>query len=151
MIEHIWTIVCRVTCIDRFSNNVSLIEVVEQLRATPVDDTEEHVPAQLDIVTLWSRSNDNVPTRGAARTRLVAPGGEELLNVEYEVDLTNHPRARNRGRIVGFPVTASGKYEFRTERRLEDGGWETLGTYPVWVTAPAEDQARENGRPEVRE
>jgi hypothetical protein len=58
MIDHVWTILCSRAVIDRDTNNMSLLEVIEQLTlgdASPPVEGEGLAPIQLELVTLWTR------------------------------------------------------------------------------------------------
>ena len=56
MIQHIWTVPCRVTIADQDTNNVSLIEVLEEISLAPAaarfDPARPRLPLFFDVVTL---------------------------------------------------------------------------------------------------
>lgn len=136
MIEHIWTMPCRICTIDRDTNNVSLIEILEQIQVQKLSPTKGAAGvglAQLEIVTLWGRSDPEVPTSGKARTSLISPTGEMAFSFPYDVDLTNHKRTRQRGKMLGFPATTPGRYVFRVESQVAEDEWQTVAEIPIWV------------------
>jgi hypothetical protein len=137
MIQHIWTIPCRLSTTDRETNNVSLIEVLEEVTIPAMPPRQAvmgFVPAIFDVVTLWSRGNDDEPAAGFGRMRLVSPTGDTILEQPYAIDLRENRRIRSVGRILGFPAQDSGRYHFRVERRTNEADpWEEVVSIPIWV------------------
>lgn len=154
MIQHIWTVPCRVSLVDQESNNVSLIQVLEELgipTVMPPIPGPAMIPALFDVVTLWGREHEEQGAQGQARMSVISPTGEVLVSRVYDVDLREFRRFRSVSRILGFPAPVSGRYGFRVERRVgADGQWEERAVIPLWVNlqrpeAPANPQA--NGGP----
>ena len=68
-VEHIWTVLCKTTAIDQQTNNISLFNVVEELRievethdrhaAHPTLSKDLVIPAEMALVSLWKRINAN--------------------------------------------------------------------------------------------
>jgi hypothetical protein len=152
MIQHLWTLACRVSLVDQESNNVSLIQVLEELTIPTVAPQvfgPGMVLAMFDVVTLWGRENEEQGTQGRGRISIISPTGDELLAQEYEVDLREVRRARSVSRMLGFPAQGSGQYGFRIERRVAaDGQWERVAVVPLWVNiqqhqAPARPPAND--------
>ncbi len=144
MITHIWSVLCARTVIDSETNNISLIDVLEQLnlKVEPVPDGKVGlVPIPYEVVSFWRRTRSNEPTQGRARLRLLAPDGKEIGPAhEVQLDLSAHPRLRSRARGLGIPVLVSGEYHFTVELQSEDGGtWDEVARIPLQVTIePAE-------------
>lgn len=141
MIGHVWTVICSRVLIDRDTNNVTLVEVLEQvtLVASGPPPPESAVPLEMEIVTLWERRDENVPARARARIHLVAPDGKTANPLEYVVDLTTHVRTRSRTQVKGFPFRGFGRYEFRVAVR-QDGqeDWQEVSRAPLQVVAATE-------------
>ena len=89
------------------------------------------------VVVLWARSDYDAPEKGQSRIRMVTPGGREWFSGEYEVDLTQAPRARAAGRMVGFPSTSEGEHILKVEARTAVSGWSEEFEIPVWVRIQA--------------
>jgi len=154
MIQHIWTLACRIGITGRESNNVSLIEVLEEIVLPPMEarpgETPGMVPAFFEIVTLWAREDENQPERATGRLSLISPQGETVFGQEYEIDLSQFQRIRNTTRLFGFPMVGAGKYYFRSERRTNvDAPWEEVGGTPLWIRTAPQDAAPagQDGRP----
>jgi hypothetical protein len=149
MIQHIWTVPCRVTITDQDTNNVSLIEVVEEINLAPAavrfDPARPRLPLFFDVVTLWARERSDDPEVGFGRVLLFSPQGDLLIEQSTEIDLREKRRLRTFGRIIEFPTRGPGVYHFRVERRAGDGEeWQLAAMIPLDVTieeAPAEADA----------
>ena len=121
MIEHVWSVLCSHSVIDRESNNISLFEVIEKISGIAPVNAEGVVPIQLELVSLWSRENLEEPESGEARIIFLAPDGTEIGSpIPYAVDMSEYARTRHRSRINGIPIRGSGKYTFQTEIRKND-------------------------------
>lgn len=134
MIDHIWTVVCRQSVIDRDSKNLSLFNVLEQITIQGEANTEERtvIPMDLEVVSLWSRSDYNVPAKGVQRLTLLSPDGESLASGEQEIDLSKHRRFRNRARFRGLPMKGDGRYTFRVEQMTEEEAeWQHVTDIPL--------------------
>jgi hypothetical protein len=155
MIRHLWTIPCRVAITDQDSNNVSLIEVLEELVLAQapdhVQDARRLVPAFFDVVSLWSRGNLAQPETGYARSSLVDAQDRIVLLHETVVDLRQNVRLRTFGKILGLPVRDSGIYHLKVEARPDEAAaWQEVARVPIQITVmqPPEVQAG-NGQPQT--
>lgn len=142
MIDHIWTVLCTKSAIDRDSNNISLFEVLEQITAKgPAMGAEElaMIPVNCELVTIWSRSRDNRPCRGRGHLIFLSPTDAVMKEVEYDVDLTVHVRVRHRIGINGLAVREWGRHHFRVE--VQDEGeqqWRTVSSVPLHILLEGE-------------
>jgi hypothetical protein len=132
MIRHVWTVFCTSSAIDKDTNQVSLFDLIEQIRVqlanAPPAGQKAIVPAHFQVVTLWSRGDGNEAEIAPTRMRLMAPNGEELLR--SDVDLSEHQLRRVRLNLAGMPFVGDGRYHFRVE--LKDGDeWQVVGDVPV--------------------
>jgi hypothetical protein len=146
MIDHVWSVLCSRSVIDSSSNNISLIEVLEQLsirRMPPGADEEGVVPIQCELVTLWARADEEEPATGRGRITLVRPSGLAMPSQEFEIDLTRVQRTRHRARMNGVPVSEAGRYTFRIEFSTADGDtWDEVARVPLYVSfVPPESPA----------
>jgi len=143
----LWALLCQTSAIDRDSNNMSLFNVMEEVRFptnAPVvpmeseDQTEAAVPAlgQFQLVILWSRSHESVGEKSRVRIRVLAPGSEKTLTIgESEVDLNQFLRLRQRVNFSGIPLPTpepvAGTYEFIVEAKSTDREWEEMDRVPL--------------------
>lgn len=144
MIEHIWTILCSRVITSRETNNVSLIEVMEQLKLDVGTERGKKSPEQsviplpfdLVLVSLWSRTEDDKPIVGTGRDILLAPSGKTLGEQEFKIDLSDYMRMRTMRNFIHLPipVNESGKYRFRTELLdEEDKAWKLISNIPLII------------------
>ena len=82
MIECKWTIVCEHAVVDRFTNNLSLLQVVDQISVGGVPESNTQMPLPFDAMTLWERDDLESPETGQTRTVIVDPNGEETSATE---------------------------------------------------------------------
>jgi hypothetical protein len=156
MIDHIWTVPCRFSITDGASNNVSLIEVLEEFRVpfavpAPPGFVPRLVPATVDVVSLWARQDMNQAVAGFGRMSIVAPNGDEVAQTEYEINLREVQRFRAVSRMLGFPIQNAGRYQFRVQWRLNaNDAWQQVAVVPIWVQIdPSPAPNRDGGAPQL--
>ena len=135
MIKHIWTVICRKSTVDQESNNISLIEVVEQVTISgkqKSDSTEILVPMDFEIISLWSRDCDGVSVRGTAKIILINPNNEEITIKEIDIDLTVYKRLRTRIKFATFGVKYPGRHEFKVFLK-NNSEWNEVANIPVQI------------------
>ncbi len=121
MIEHYWTVLCSNSVIDSESNNISLLNVLEQINIqdTPPEKGEiKGLPFPSQIVTLWGRSDVNQPERGTARYTVQYTHGGETSQTEPNtspVDLTEYRRMRTRTNMPVLPIMGAGVHKIIVE------------------------------------
>lgn len=134
MIEHVWTVVCSKAVIDRETNNVSLQNVLEQLHIKGEPKSEGLVPMPFDVISLWSRSDDNEPYEGPMRMTFVSPSGKKLITTEGRINLLETERSRTVIHSQGIPIEEAGRFRFNIEHRLEgENEWHKVASIPLIV------------------
>ncbi|MGC1953832.1 MAG: hypothetical protein WA970_14945 [Gammaproteobacteria bacterium] len=136
MAEHIWTVLCARSLVDADTNNVSLIDVIEQLTLTgdPPDIPPDGKPIilagiQLTVVSLWTRTDPAQPDRVTFRVIVITPDGKRIIpKEEHELDLESHRRVRVFVRLNSFPYRGPGDYEWLIEERQQ-----TKSGKPKWT------------------
>jgi hypothetical protein len=132
----VWTVVCSKTSTDRDTNNISLFEVLEQLngQVPPEQAGQQGLLAfSLEVVSLWIRSDANVPERGTGRLVHVDADASEYPPVEFTVDLTEHKRMRTLVQIGGLRVRRSGTHVMRIDFQHGEEPWATVAAVPLDV------------------
>lgn len=135
MIDHVWTVVCSRSVIDKDSNNISLQDVIEQLTLFTEPGEPVVVPMPLEVVTLWARSDFNVPARGRARLTFSSPSEEFVVPpFEHDVDMSSHRRVRSRAHFQGLPIREPGRHTFRIELQNEgETTWHRVAAVPLQI------------------
>ncbi len=144
MIDHVWSILCSRAIIDLRTNNISLIDIVEEIMV-PVPPTyiTERKPLPLalaiTVVSLWRRELDDQPTKGRGRVRLLMPHQNEAKQISvYEIDLSEKLRTRAYGDIPGIPFMGPGTYRFIIQLQNErEDEWKEVASIPLRVTMQA--------------
>ncbi len=139
MARHVWSVLCYKGCLDQYTNQVSLLDVIEAISIKPAEpvpetqgDKEIRVPVQMTLVTLLARSDVAVPEVGMMRVRLVLPDGVSRPPQELKFDLTKHRRLRNFTRIQSLPLRGDGYFNFVVELRDEAADeWRTAAEIPL--------------------
>ena len=130
--DHIWTVICEKSITDSRSNNISLINIMEQIRVAPKEDIRG-ILLELEVVSLWCRSDADQPETGHTRTILCSPIGDELAQSELiTIDLTKYQRIRASWKFIGLPYSDDGRYHFVVQRQIDDQ-WQTVATVPLEI------------------
>lgn len=141
MAKHQWSMICEKALIDRFTNNLTIVDVVEEVNLTiqRTSKSEEAgpplVPVDFAVVSLWHRSEPSLAEEGKARVRLLSPSGK-LLTKESElpIELTGDKlRARNILNCRGVPIRESGEYQVQIQQLQKNGRWKTENVIPIAV------------------
>src|SRR5262249_54259531 len=133
---------CYKGVLDQYTNQVSLLDVIENIIAKPLEPLpsmidaqakDVRVPINLHLVTLWIRSSFAVPEECNTRVRLITPTGEDKRSGEQimKVDLKNHLRSRSFVRIESLPFRGEGFYYFIVERNEAPDVWRTVAEVPL--------------------
>ncbi|MCK5054012.1 MAG: hypothetical protein KAR65_07020 [Anaerolineales bacterium] len=140
--RHIWSVPCSHAVIDKDSNNVSLLNIIEQIRIPEAPREDTFLPIPLDVMTLWARENPNVPVTGNSRIKFVSPTGNILGAFEAVIDLSTHERLRAKLTFQGLKLIDSGNYKFLVEQKSEGATrWKKVAEIPLRVmfSEPSEE------------
>lgn len=131
--RHIWSVLCQKSIINQETNNLTLVELIEQVEISsakpenlslsvaavqPVQHgtRPDYVTMRLELVTLWARDEETKGEKGRARVRLLSPAKSQIFEEFYEVNLIQAPRFRQRNAMMGFPMgSETGEFVFHTE------------------------------------
>lgn len=147
MAKHIWSIICTNSIINRDSNNVTLIEAVEEMQFGPAptpadlgDNGYVMIPIAVQLVTLWERSNLSDEERFLSRLRIFDPSGRSLTPTETQREWNlEKQRIRTTIRLMSLPFSESGRYEFLLESKAIDGArWKRSAALPLLLMAQTE-------------
>lgn len=149
--EHVWTVLCRLSVIDDRRKNVSLIEALEKVSFSVTEsELEVHptgaFPFQAELVSYWIRSDLDAPERARVRILVVSPERKTLNpeGFEYRVDLTEDSRFRSMAHFGTLPYTGDGIYRFEVQYFDEDQEqWLSAASIPLEIVmeiVPSSDE-----------
>lgn len=152
MPQLIWSVLCYKGCLDSYSNQVSLLDVIEGLSIkTNQLEGRLTIPVQMNLVSFWMRSEPGVPEAFEARANLVMPDGTQLPGLVLSGDLQTNLKLRTFMRIEGLEVRDPGPHwlalEYRTSAESE---WVRVGKVPLDIQiervtgGPAEPRTTES-------
>lgn len=121
MINHIWSILCRRSVIDQETNNISLYDVLEQLKidlkikkGQEVKITKVGIPIDYEIVSMWVKPKDVKEFSGTVLVECLDTEGKQIKKFELPMDIpANLRRMRSRLRIKGIEIDKEGVYTFK--------------------------------------
>jgi hypothetical protein len=138
MIKHIWSVLCTHAITDKASNNMSLVEVLEEIQLRVEKGTSKAnttVPFPIYWVTLWARTEQGESSCAHAKDIVIDPSGNTVLDKKYDVDLSEHKRTRFVRNLQGMPVPSSGQYRFHTQLLDEKShAWDDVSDVPLEIT-----------------
>ena len=145
----LWAVLCQSSSVDRESNNVSLFNVLEEVRlpASVPEMTGEPgltegalgALGQFQLVILVARSDEGVAEKIRARVRVFPPMAEDpIVTSEFDVDMSEYLRVRQRVNFPGIPASrqhgpVAGTYDFVIDSRRGDQQWEEMARVPLRV------------------
>ena len=134
MIDHIWSVLCLRASVDSRTNNVSLLEVLEEIGTNaPQSPSGVGVAVQASLVSLWARTPAQTPARGTSRVFWERPGGGvDQIVPNVDLDLSTYERLRNIAEIYAVPYYGPGIYYLRVEFRESTAQpWKVTARVPV--------------------
>lgn len=141
--KHIWSVLCSKCIIDKNTNNLSLIEIIEEMKfATVIEksgkgsvDVKLVSQMPIDWVTLWVRTNIEEPEKTKMKDIVISPSGKTILEKEYEIDLQSYKRMRATRKVLLPPTNENGIFLFLTQVNDEKNKvWSTVGDIPIFIT-----------------
>lgn len=142
MIKHIWSVLCQKSIVDQHSNNISLLDVFEELKVNtqPSPDNilskfgEIVVPVTYQIVSLWTHD----PIKKELidlRVDFNKPDGSIKTIFENELELPSDKiRIRNIININGIGIKNTGKYIFEIkEKSKKESKFKTVAELPLEI------------------
>ena len=155
MAKLIWSVLCSRHILDKESNSVSLLDVLEEATIAtpaPLPEPSKANPATLvgfqgTLLSLWERSNPDSPETDHCRLILVGPNKQKLVQPEAEIGLVTHRRNRVALKIDMLPWMGFGRYEWHVQqaaKRTKRGKvqtWRRVATVP-WYLKPGEPDSR---------
>ena len=132
-IKHIWTVLCGASSVDKDSNQISLINVIEELTLSSIPQVSKKeinvnnkgtfgIPVQFEIVVFLQRmDNPNEDLTVDIEIDSVDPKGKVLKSFPYLLPFQKgFKRIRFRIKMNGLQYNSPGEYHFRIKLKEED-------------------------------
>ncbi len=124
---------------------MSLHELIERLHvgATLAEVQAAELPAGKKsslrvpflLVTMWLRTDLEVPESGQGRIVGTTPSGELFSKDDYQINLEESHTWRMRIRYPALPISdGPGRYWFENQVQEGSGGWSTVAKVSIEVT-----------------
>jgi hypothetical protein len=121
--KHIWTVLCKESIIDTESNNISLLNVLEQISIGINDSNGQRLLKEgkmlnlnvipFEIVSFWAKEDSTKPEEADMIIEFLDPKGNKIKEFEQHIIITaQYSRIRTRIKINGLSVKDSGTYNF---------------------------------------
>lgn len=135
MAEHVWSILCSSSIVDKQTNNISLLGLIDQVTipATP-DGTAKMLPISCEFISLWKKTAEASPEKFQTQVLFKTPDGE-TANPASVIDVSIlKKRTRVKAIINGLLIKAPGTHFFLLQKRnsLTDS-WVDVTTVPLDV------------------
>jgi len=151
MARHVWSVLCERAIIDRDSESLSLIDVVDAVvyEAEIAPGQVVQLPAELSLVSLWIRAVGAEPEAPEARFWIKSSSGDQLVVGDPRpIPLQDSPRAHLVFEVPFVPIGPSGRYEFVVEHR--DAGPRGVGPWTPVANIPLDISVESPQTPPVR-
>jgi len=106
MAEHVWSVLCNRSVVDKDTRQVSLFNVCEAFKVRllePFHGKLGMIPFHTEVVTLWTRTDPEQEEETTCKCEMVTPGGS-VHPSELRLDLTSSRRFRSTFQADVFPV-----------------------------------------------
>lgn len=146
MAEHVWSILCDRSVIDKSSNQVSLLNVVESLnlfvdqeeldKLRQLDPSSDEAPSfrrRMHFVTWWVRSDLDAPETVPIRIVVISPGSTRSGTAPATVGLSEKSSYRIQIVIDGLKFLDQGRYWFAVEQKVGAEEWCEVARVPLTV------------------
>jgi len=149
-------LVCSVLCsrgiVDKFTNSLSIIDVIDGLTlGDAVEAKDEEVPSitldpPLTLVQVWSRDDACADEPFTIRIVVVSPSGKKFHMPGRELSFNKKQTLRGIIRIGSIPFTGPGKYRFVSQEKYYDKNgqerWRKTADTPLNIEISNADPAQ---------
>ena len=134
MIRHIWSVLCQSASFDQQTNNISLLNVLEQVITSGEPTADRPGIVQAELVSLWKRVQLDTPSNGKMRAFYIDPTGKQSDPISLEINLSQSIFHRTRLSLPRFPLITKGEYIFHTEYQVQgEEQWRPASEIPLVV------------------
>jgi hypothetical protein len=158
-VKHLWTVVCRQASVDRESNVLNLLEVIEEITVRFHDGEPPVVasavlPIPMQIVSFWEKGTKHDKDERFRMLLRTPQNPQPDGKIEGTIDGGPGKRARTIARVGEIPWRGIGTYSFVVQV-ARSGGWRTVAEIPwelkraaVTAEQPAPAKSESDRKPE---
>lgn len=140
-LKHIWTILCSNSSVDSETKNVSLFNVIEQMKLAKIGGTNKKLDPETKIVNfnfeLVSLLKKNVTSKIDVEEviEFIAPGGKKLNSMTNTFEIPKEAkRFRRIMKIQSLNITIAGDYTFLLKiREKGQQNFEVFAEIPLQI------------------
>jgi len=142
MAEHIWSVLALKTIVDKDTNTLSLMDVLETITVSGEGPAKYKKGEKVNIylasvlTTFWTRSDKKKPESSEYRVSIYDPDKKKIGSNMIKLDLSKTLRVRSQLGFKVFPMRGFGSYEYKVEMKVKKGKketWKKVALLPVEV------------------
>jgi hypothetical protein len=134
MIDHVFSVICHSSAIDRETNVVSIQDVLEQVTIYTEETDPIILPIGFEIFSLWVLRDENIHCKGKLQIFYCNPNDECKNQAELEINLSDVLFYRSRIKSSALQLTGPGRYKFLVKLQQEGStSWDIVATLPFIV------------------
>lgn len=136
MIKHIWSVLCRRSIIDSTTNNLTISDVLEELKIDiKVEEKDSAnlkvitLPLEFEVVSMWLKDRKDIQShlKADCDIEVISPIGKTMQNFAQKIEMpAGMRRMRTILRVIGFAVEDSGEYTLKIN--IKEEGYKTYKT-----------------------
>jgi len=130
MFNHIWSVICQSSSIDKENNSINLFGCIENINVKRKDTDNNILPINFNIVSCWIINNPNKKNNLIFKITIVDPSGQVIFEKDQEIITeVGWQRIRNIAKFSGLKINNSGRYLFKISQKEND--FKVVATLPV--------------------
>lgn len=144
MINHIWSVLCRRSIVDRDTNNISIFDVFEQLtveikirKGANKNVSKINLPIDYELVSFWTKDikDADFSYKGEVKAEIIGPSGAVEKVFEQPLEMPKEmKRLRTRLQIKGFVAEESKIYHFQVSfKEIGENKYKKVASVPLEI------------------
>ncbi len=130
MFNHIWSVICQSSSIDRQNNSISLFNCIESINVK--GEKTDILPINFNIVSCWTIDHPEKKNNLVFRIEIIDPEGKIIFKKDQEINTEiGWQRVRNVAEFSGLKINNPGRYLFKISQKETD--FKVVATLPVDV------------------
>ena len=128
MLNHVWSVICQSSSIDKQNNSISLFNCIESINIEK--NKTSILPISFNIVNYWIIDNPKKKNNLVFRIEIVDPEEKIIFKKDQEINTEiGWQRVRSVAKFSGLKINGPGRYFFRISQKEID--FKVVATLPV--------------------